>query len=147
VERVYCERRSIGTGPVVDKGSVMSFADAVRSCLSQYATFSGRARRSEFWWFGLFELVVVVVASLLDQIFGGTGFLALIVLLALIVPSLAVTWRRLHDTGRSGGWYFITFVPLVGSLVLLVFCLMDSVPGQNAYGPSPKVGYGQPLPA
>ena len=128
----------------------MSFADAVRSCLSQYATFSGRARRSEFWWFGVFQFVVFFVASLLLLAAGSRpagSFLALIVLLALVIPSLAVTWRRLHDTGRSGGWYFISWVPLVGPIVLLVFCLMDSDPGQNAYGLSPKAGHGQPLAA
>ena len=115
----------------------MSFADAVRSVLSKYATFSGRARRSEFWWFTLFSAIVSTLASVLDATMG-TNFVAIIVGLALLLPSLAVTVRRLHDTGRSGWWILIGIIPLIGIIVLLAFECQDSQPSTNNYGPSPK---------
>lgn len=115
----------------------MSFMDAVRSVLSQYATFSGRARRSEFWWFGLFAFLAYVVAYAIDQAIG-TMILTVVVWLGLIVPTLAVSWRRLHDTGRSGAWWLIGLVPVVGGIILIVFYVLDSQPGDNQYGPSPK---------
>ncbi|MBV9823574.1 MAG: DUF805 domain-containing protein [Actinobacteria bacterium] len=115
----------------------MSFADAVRSVFSKYATFGGRARRSEYWWFVLFSAIVNTVVSLLDAAIGNQ-VLGYLVLLALLLPSLAVGVRRLHDTGRSGWWLLIALIPLVGAIVLLVFALQDSQPGSNNYGPSPK---------
>lgn len=115
----------------------MSFADAIRSVLTKYVTFAGRARRSEFWWFTLFAVILYVVAAIIDAA-AGISALAIIVALALFLPSLAVTVRRLHDTGRSGWWILISLIPLVGGLVLLVFECQDSQPGSNNYGPSPK---------
>lgn len=120
----------------------MSFADSVRTVFSKYAVFSGRARRSEYWWFVLFSFLVGIVVSIIDQIIGN-AILQLIVSLALLLPSLAVAARRLHDTGRTGWWLLLGLIPLVGAIVLLVFMCMDSQPGQNAYGPSPKDAYGQ----
>lgn len=121
----------------------MSFADAVRSVLSQYATFSGRARRSEYWWFALFNLLVSIVAAIIDVVAGtdfgsGSGVFSVIVTLALLLPSLAVTVRRLHDTERSGWWILIGIIPIVGAIVLLVFMVLDGTPGPNRFGPSPK---------
>ncbi|HEV2886421.1 MAG TPA: DUF805 domain-containing protein [Jatrophihabitans sp.] len=115
----------------------MSFADAVRSVLSKYVVFSGRARRSEFWWYALFAAIVYIVAGIIDAAIGNqlVGYL---VALALLLPSLAVTVRRLHDTGRSGWWILIGIIPLIGAIVLLVFEVQDSQPGTNNYGPSPK---------
>lgn len=121
----------------------MSFGEAVRTVFSKYATFSGRARRSEFWWFTLFAILVYVVVSIIDAVIKNP-VLAIIVALAMVIPGLAVTVRRLHDTGRSGWWYFIGLIPLIGAIVLLVFECQDSQPGQNAYGPSPK--YADPDP-
>jgi uncharacterized membrane protein YhaH (DUF805 family) len=115
----------------------MTFADAVRSVLTQYATFTGRARRSEFWWFVLFNAMVSVVVSIIGSA-AHTSILSTIVSLALLLPGLAVSVRRLHDTGRSGWWVLLDLVPLVGWIVLLVFCAQDSQPGTNAHGPSPK---------
>ena len=115
----------------------MSFADAVRSAFSKYVTFSGRARRSEFWWFALFAGIVYIVAGIIDAAIGNQ-VLGYLVGLALLLPSLAVTVRRLHDTGRSGWWILIGLVPLIGAIVLLVFEVQDSQPGTNSYGPSPK---------
>jgi uncharacterized membrane protein YhaH (DUF805 family) len=121
----------------------MSFQDAVRTCLTQrYADFSSRARRSEYWWFFLFTVLVGAVASVIDSMLGtrygsGTGLVQVVVQLALLIPGIAVGVRRLHDTGRSGWWLLIALVPLVGLIVLLVFFVQDSQ-GENQFGPSPK---------
>jgi|SRR5690242_3613680 uncharacterized membrane protein YhaH (DUF805 family) len=129
----------------------MSFQDAVRTCLQQkYVDFSGRARRSEYWFFVLFYVIVRFVANIIDSIIGtrgfagGNGLLGVLVGLALLLPGLSVGVRRLHDTGRSGWWILIALIPLVGVIVLLVFLIQDSH-GDNQYGPSPKAvepGYG-----
>lgn len=125
----------------------MSFMDAVRSVLSKYATFSGRARRSEYWWFVLFYLIVAVVATAIDSAAGlpqtaGNGPVTMLVALALLLPSLAVTARRLHDTGRSGWWMLLSLIPF-GGLVVLIFAVQDSR-GPNAWGQSPKALAAQP---
>jgi uncharacterized membrane protein YhaH (DUF805 family) len=129
----------------------MSLQDAVRICLQRkYADFNGRARRSEYWFFILFTAIVGAIAGILDAIFGirsgaygGTGPIQGVLQLALLVPTLAVGARRLHDTGRSGWWQLIGLVPLVGWIVLIVFFVQDSQPN-NQYGPNPKgVGEGQ----
>jgi uncharacterized membrane protein YhaH (DUF805 family) len=117
----------------------LSITDAVRSVLTQYATFSGRARRSEYWWFFLAYFIASVVASIIDGILGVT-VLGVILALGLLIPSLAVGVRRLHDIGKSGWWLLIGLIPLVGAIVLLVFACQDSQPGTNQWGPSPKYG-------
>lgn len=115
----------------------MSFTEAVRTCLtSKYATFSGRARRSEYWWFS----VLYVAGALL---LAGIGFaveepLLNVLLLALIVPMLSVSVRRLHDTGKSGRRMLIALIPVVGPVIYLVGMTTDSATGPNRYGPSPK---------
>ncbi|MEO3773538.1 DUF805 domain-containing protein [Micromonospora sp. B9E7] len=122
----------------------MSFGAAIKSVFNQYVGFSGRARRSEYWWFALFTLLVSIVAAILDSALGltfegsSTGFIGLIASLALLLPGLAVAVRRLHDTDRTGWWLLIGLVPLVGAIVLIVFFVMDSTPGPNRFGPSPK---------
>ena len=116
----------------------MSFPDAVRSALTQYATFSGRARRSEYWFFYLAVTIAMIVASVLDQALGLNYVLYGIVALALLLPNLATAARRLHDTNRTGWWLLIGLVPIVGAIVLIVFFVQDSTPGVNQYGPSPK---------
>jgi uncharacterized membrane protein YhaH (DUF805 family) len=124
----------------------MAFQDAVKICLSKYADFSGRARRSEYWWFFLFQVLVSIVASIIDAILGtrsgSFGVVEGIASLALLLPGLAVGARRLHDTSKSGWWLLIALIPCVGFIVLLVFFVMDSHP-DNQYGPSPK-GYAGP---
>jgi uncharacterized membrane protein YhaH (DUF805 family) len=114
--------------------------------LKKYADFSGRARRKEYWFFVLFNIIISVVLTVCD-VFMGTysaaaniGILTAIYTLAVLIPGIAVSVRRLHDTGRSGWWLLIVLVPLIGALVLLIFMFIDSQPGQNAYGPSPKTG-------
>jgi uncharacterized membrane protein YhaH (DUF805 family) len=121
----------------------VNFADAVRSALTQYARFSGRARRSEYWFFVLFNVIVSVVASILDKVVGsdfgaGTGIVSTVLGLALLLPSIAVFWRRMHDTGRSGAWFLLGLIPLVGAIILIVWECQDSNPGTNRFGPSPK---------
>ena len=117
----------------------MSFGEAIQSVFSQYAVFYGRARRSEYWYFVLLTLIVSFVLSLLSSALGELGaLLPTIWELAILVPSLAVVWRRLHDVGKSGGWYFIFLVPLVGWIILLVFLCKDSQSGENKFGPNPK---------
>lgn len=111
--------------------------------LRQYAVFSGRAQRAEYWMFVLFNIIIAFVLGFIDGMAGlttesGFGILGGLYSLAVIIPSIAVAVRRLHDTGRSGLWFLIVFVPILGGLVLLVFFIMDSQPGTNEYGPNPK---------
>lgn len=115
----------------------MNMQEAVRSVLSQYATFSGRARRSEYWFFYLAIVIVSVVASILDLIIG-MQILGWIVAAATIVPSISASARRLHDTGRSGWWQLIGIIPVIGWILLIVWLATDSNPGDNQYGPNPK---------
>jgi len=112
--------------------------------LKKYAVFSGRSRRKEYWFFVLFNVIVAIVLSIIDVALGtfssssNIGLLSGIYSLAVIIPTLALSVRRLHDTDRSGWWILISLVPLIGSIVLLVFYVMDSTPGQNRFGPNPK---------
>jgi uncharacterized membrane protein YhaH (DUF805 family) len=112
--------------------------------LKKYAVFSGRARRKEYWLFVLFNLGIGLVLSFIDGVAGlasaesGYGPLGLLYTLAVLIPGIAVSVRRLHDTDRSGWWLLIGLVPLIGAIVLLVFMARDSQQGQNQYGPYPK---------
>ncbi|MCH4181887.1 MAG: DUF805 domain-containing protein [Prevotella sp.] len=146
---------------------ILSFGQAIKNIFSKYATFTGRARRSEFWWFQLFNFILVFVASLLDDLLGlgisdtGEGVISLIVTLALLLPGLSVLWRRLHDINKSGWNYLLVIVPLalcvifalvqlfvltilmaivlvVTAILILVWCCMDSKQEENKYGLSPK---------
>ncbi|MHB8710370.1 MAG: DUF805 domain-containing protein [Minisyncoccota bacterium] len=103
--------------------------------LKKYAVFSGRAQRAEYWYFVLFNAIIATVLSF----FGKVGTLAtFIYLLAIIIPGIAVSVRRFHDTNRSGWWLLINFVPVIGAIVFLVFTVLDSDPNSNQYGPNPK---------
>ncbi|PCC99642.1 DUF805 domain-containing protein [Halopseudomonas pelagia] len=112
--------------------------------LRKYAVFSGRARRKEYWFFTLFNLLAMLVLSFIDGMIGmysleaGVGVLSGIYALGILIPSLAVTVRRLHDTSRTGWWILLAFIPLIGAVVLLIFTVLDSTPGSNKYGPDPK---------
>jgi uncharacterized membrane protein YhaH (DUF805 family) len=122
--------------------AIMDFQTAVRTCFQKYATISGRARRSEYWWFALFLLIGNVVLNGVDAIlFGGdTQLLSAIFSLATIVPSVCAGGRRLHDTGRSAWWLLIGLIPLVGFLVLLWWFVQKGTDGSNEYGPDPLAG-------
>lgn len=102
----------------------------------KYADFSGRARRKEYWMFTLINLVVCIAAGAAD-VATGLGFIYMVYSLVALVPSISITARRLHDTGRSGWWQLIAIVPLVGLIVLLVFLVSDGH-DENDYGLNPK---------
>lgn len=111
--------------------------------LKKYAEFGGRARRKEYWMFVLFNIIIALVLGLIDSMLGlttesGMGILGGLYTLAVLLPAIAVGVRRLHDTGRSGWWMLLVFVPLIGPIVLIVFFVLDSQPGSNEYGPNPK---------
>jgi uncharacterized membrane protein YhaH (DUF805 family) len=117
----------------------MNFQEAVRNVLSNYVTFSGRAPRSEFWWWALAVLIAVLVVGVLDGLlFGGSdgGFEPLSTLLGLgiLLPNLAVAVRRQHDTDRTGWWILIGLVPLIGFLVLIWFYIQKGSEGANRFG-------------
>lgn len=123
----------------------MSFGQSISTVFSKYATFSGRARRSEFWYWQLFVALVSALLSILDSALGlqlrdgaaGPGWLGLVFALAVVIPTIAVTFRRLHDTGRSGWWWLLSLICGIGAIILLIFCIVDSKP-DNEYGPNPK---------
>ena len=103
--------------------------------LKNYAVFKGRASRKEFWMFVLFNIIVSVILSILEGLVSrDTSILSGLYSLAVLVPSLAVTVRRLHDTNKSGWWWFIVLVPIIGPFVLLAFMIMDSQAAANQYG-------------
>jgi uncharacterized membrane protein YhaH (DUF805 family) len=112
----------------------MGFSDAIRTCLSKYATFEGRAVRSEYWYFALFIVIIEVVAYAIDAGVLGSPILYSIAGLALILPSLAAGARRLHDTDRSGWWLLISLVPLVGTILLIVWFCTAGTAGANRFG-------------
>ena len=111
--------------------------------LKKYAVFSGRSRRKEYWYFVLFNLIVSLVLSAIDALLGtfsssNVGLLGGIYGLAVLIPSIAVSVRRLHDIDRTGWWVLIGLVPVIGTIVLLVFAVSDGTPGSNRFGPNPK---------
>jgi uncharacterized membrane protein YhaH (DUF805 family) len=114
--------------------------------LKKYAVFEGRAGRKEYWFFILFNILISMALGYVDWLTGninpetGLGILSGIYALGVMIPGMAVSVRRLHDTDRSGWWLLITFVPVIGAIVFLYFMVLDSNPESNEYGPSPK-GY------
>lgn len=117
-----------------------SFDEAISICLSKYATFSGRASRSEYWYWALAVVAASFVAAAIDAILGtdailaGTGVVGVLLSLAVLLPGLAVGARRLHDTGRSGWWLLLALIPLIGCIVLLVLFATPGQPRPNRYG-------------
>ena len=111
--------------------------------LKKYATFTGRSRRKEYWYFFLFILLISMAIGFVEGLAGIDGILTSILAIALMVPCLAVGVRRLQDIGKSGWWLLIGLVPLIGGLAILFFAVSDSKPGENQYGPNPKVATGQ----
>lgn len=120
----------------------VTFGEAVQRAFDNYCDFNGRASRSEYWWFALFCALVSWGCSIVGMITGShmvTNILSGICALAFLLPSLGLVWRRLHDTGRAGGWYFIGFIPLVGWILLLVWLCQPSEQGPNRFGDVPNV--------
>jgi uncharacterized membrane protein YhaH (DUF805 family) len=112
--------------------------------LKKYAIFNGRSRRSEYWYFVLYNVLFSVIALLIDVVTGtydraiGLGLVGGIYSLGVLIPSLAVTVRRLHDTDRSGWWLLVGLIPILGWIVLLVYYVQDGSPDNNRYGANPK---------
>lgn len=107
-----------------------------------YVNFQGRARRQAFWMFILFNIIAMIILGFVERLTGlcgdGYGLLSGLYSLAVLLPSIALSVRRLHDTGRSGWWIFLGFIPLIGTIILIVFYAQDSQAGSNSYGPNPK---------
>jgi uncharacterized membrane protein YhaH (DUF805 family) len=138
----------------VEKGLSMSFMEAIKSVLSKYAVFSGRARRSEYWWFVLANGIVsnilyfVTIGPAYQKAlndsdfsnfsFGVGGMVYSLYALAIFLPSLAVMVRRLHDTGRSGWYYWMVLIPFAGIFIVLYYLIQEGTNGANAYGADPK---------
>lgn len=110
------------------------FIDWVKKCFRNYANFNGRARRKEYWFFNLAYVIIYVVAILLDSMLGSKGILPALVTLGLVIPMIAVQIRRLHDISKSGWWVLISFIPLIGSILLLVWMATDTKPETNQWG-------------
>lgn len=106
--------------------------------LKKYADFTGRARRAEYWMFGLISFIIGTILIIFDIFMRTFGLFGAIYGLLMIIPNFSVTVRRLHDTNRSGWWVFINLVPLIGSIFFLLFMIQDSKPGFNSYGANPK---------
>ena len=112
--------------------------------LKKYAEFNGRSRRKEYWMFVLFNIIFAFIAVALDYAFGttygdfGYGIVYTLYALAVLIPGLAVTVRRLHDVGKSGWMILVGFIPIVGAIWLIILTVTDSQPGENEYGPNPK---------
>lgn len=141
----------------------MGFIETIKHNFANYATFSGRAQRSQFWWWYLFLVIVYAIAQVLDSVIGwgvgkstyeftlnneltqyespGVGFIFIVVWLVLLLPTLSVMARRLHDTDRSGWWilwgYLLAIVCCIGFIILLVFWLQRGTAGENKYGANP----------
>jgi uncharacterized membrane protein YhaH (DUF805 family) len=114
----------------------MSFTDAIKSGFDNYVNFNGRASRPAFWWWVLFAFLVGIAANIIDAAINST-IISVLTSLALLLPGLAVSVRRLHDTNRSGWWILISLIPIVGIIVLIVFWVQESDAGSNQHGPAP----------
>ena len=112
--------------------------------LKQYADFNGRARRKEYWMFVLFNIIFGIIAMVLDNVLGlamdsmGYGPIYLLYVVALIIPGIAVSVRRLHDLGKSGVMLFLVLIPIIGAIWLFILFLKEGEEGENEYGPDPK---------
>ena len=112
----------------------MNFQTAIKSCFNKYVTFSGRAPRSEYWYFGLFYVLASIVAAIVDH---DSSPLSIIIWLACILPSLAVSFRRLHDVNKSAWWLFFFLVPIVGPIMMIVWFCTRGTAGDNRFGSDP----------
>ena len=111
--------------------------------VKKYASFSGRARRAEFWYFTLFNFIIAFAIGFVEALLSSNdvNILSSLYSLFIFLPSLGVSIRRLHDTGRSGWWILINLIPLIGWIVYIVFVCQDSQPEENQYGKNPKSSY------
>ena len=122
----------------------MGFIEAIRICFEKYVTISGRARRSEYWWWVLFTFLGNAVFGLLDEITfgGGASIFGALFALVTLLPTICVAGRRLHDRDMSAWWLLLVLIPVIGSLILLVIFLFRGTEGPNRFGPDPLGGGG-----
>ncbi len=106
--------------------------------LKKYAVFSGRARRKEYWMFFLFNIIIAFTLAFVEGFLGSLGIISMLYGLAVLIPGIAVSVRRLHDTGRSGWWLLISLIPLIGTIVLIIFMVQEGKE-ENDFGPNPKL--------
>lgn len=109
------------------------------SVIKDYAVFSGRARRKEYWMFLLFNIIIAIAIGFIDGATGGDGVIGIIYSLAVLIPHIAVSVRRLHDTNRSGWWLLLVFIPLLGGIIILIFLVLEGDSEENRYGKNPKL--------
>lgn len=126
----------------------MTFTDSIKVCFGKYATFAGRASRSEYWWFTLFLILASIAVSILDAMLFGFGEndpspFSTTFSVATFIPSISVTVRRLHDKNRSGWWWWLALLPIIGWIVLFYWTVTMGTKGDNDFGPEPDYG---PLP-
>ncbi len=126
----------------------MTFTEAIKDGFHNYVNFKGRAPRSAYWWWFLFAIIVNIIAVGLDLVISGGSqsfiLFQVISILALLLPGIAVSIRRLHDTDRSGWWLLIALVPLIGAIVLIVFYVTKGTDGPNQFGDDPLNSVGAP---
>jgi uncharacterized membrane protein YhaH (DUF805 family) len=118
----------------------MGFGEAISSGFSNYVNFSGRTQRSGYWFWTLFVCILSVVASILDMVVAaaiGFSFVSVLLLLAIFIPGVAVSVRRMHDLDKSGWWLLIAFIPIIGAIMLLIWFCSAGTPGVNRFGPDP----------
>ncbi|MCI2399590.1 DUF805 domain-containing protein [Aliiroseovarius subalbicans] len=123
----------------------MDFQTAVKTCFDKYVVFSGRASRSEYWWFVLFVFLGNILTTLADaMIFGAraadTGILSMVFGLGTFLPAVSAAVRRLHDTGRSGWWWWLWLLPIIGWIILIIWYATQGDEGDNSFGPDPLGG-------
>ena len=121
----------------------MGFIEAIKICFNKYVDFKGRARRSEYWFFYLFTIISSLVLGFMEGLIGifpntDQAVLANIFSLLVIIPSIAVGVRRLHDTNHSGWWYLLIIIPIIGWIIILIWLCKNSDEGDNRFGSNPK---------
>lgn len=118
--------------------SQFNMIDWFVKCLKNYANFTGRARRKEFWFFTLVQFIILIIAQIIDSVIGTEFVLYALIVLALLIPSLAVSVRRLHDLSKSGWWYLIALIPLIGAIILIIWFATETKAEVNQWGQPAK---------
>ena len=128
----------------------VTFGEAISRAFSKYCCFTGRASRSEFWWFFLFSWLIGMICGFGTGMFKivinpnasdplGESMFSIVIGLIFLLPSLGLAWRRLHDIGKGGGWYVIGLIPIIGQILLIIWFCRGSEPGDNRFGPVPNM--------
>jgi uncharacterized membrane protein YhaH (DUF805 family) len=138
ISEFYQEKKTTNEAtaePILERSPIDYYIGAFR----KYADFSGRATRSEYWWFYLVTIAVSILISILESILNiPFGLISVIYGLVSVIPTLALLVRRLHDTGKSGWFLLILVIPFLGIILFVISIFTDSTPGANKYGPNPK---------